>query len=240
MAEGRAEAIGRSATGFFGGTFDPIHFGHLRLATELSEAFKLDRVVFIPAGLPYHRGRTAHATDEQRLTMLKLAIARDPRFAVDDRELRRKGNTYTYDTLSEIRAERGPNEPLVFLMGSDAFAQIDSWHRWTELFDLAHFAVAIRADDEQWFSRGPGAFPKEVWPRITLSLRELLSSPAGRVMTFSMTPIAISSTAIRAHAAEGSSIRYLTTDSVVEYIRSHGIYARAGAGAQPEPTGKVQ
>ena len=223
----------QSAIGLFGGTFDPIHFGHLRLATELAEAFHLDKVVFLPAGLPYHRGRSAHATNEERLTMVKLATQRDARFDVDDRELNRDGNTYTYDTLAEIRKERGRAESLVFLTGSDSFAKIDTWHRWTELFDLAHFAVAIRADDAQWFSKGPGAFPKDAWPRITLNLRELLGSPAGKIMTFSMTPIAISSTAIRALAGEGASIRYLTPDPVVEYIRSHQLYAKVSAPAQP-------
>lgn len=214
-----------AALGLFGGTFDPVHFGHLRLATELAEAFRLERVVFIPAGLPYHRGRTAHASSEERLTMLKLAVARDPRFDVDDRELRREGATYSYDTLAEIRAERGPDAPLVFLLGSDAFAKIDAWHRWTELFDLAHFAVAIRGDDAAWATKGPGAFPREVWPRITLNLREMLSAPSGKVMTFAMTPLAISSTALRELAAQGSSIRYLTPDPVVEFVRSHRIYS---------------
>ena len=210
--------------GLFGGTFDPIHFGHLRLATELAEAFHLEQVIFLPAGLPYHRGRTAHATNDQRLTMVKLATARDARFDVDDRELRREGPTYTYDTLAEIRKERGPGQPIVFLAGSDAFAKIDTWHRWTELFDLAHFAIAIRANDETWQSKGPGAFPKEAWPRITLNLRELLSAPSGKIMTFFMTPIAISSTSIRTLAGEGASIRYLTPDPVVEFVRTHNLY----------------
>ena len=218
-----------AAIGLFGGTFDPIHFGHLRLATELAEAFRLEKVIFLPAGLPYHRGRSAHATTEQRLTMLKLATARDARFDVDDRELRRDGNTYTYDTLAEIRKERGPQAPLVFLAGSDAFSKIETWNRWTELFDLAHFAVAIRANDENWFSKGPGAFPTAAWPRITLNIRELLGSAAGKIMTYSMTPIAISSTAIRTLAGEGASIRYLTPDPVVEYVRSHNLYSTRAA-----------
>ena len=218
------------ALGLFGGTFDPVHFGHLRLATELAEAFHLEKVVFLPAGLPYHRGRSAHATNDQRLTMLKLATQRDARFDVDDRELKRSGNTYTYDTLAEIRRERGPDTPLVFLAGTDTFATIDTWHRWTELFDLAHFAVAVRADDAQWSSRGPGTFPKDAWPRITLNPRELANAPAGKIMTFAMTPLSISSTAIRALAADGSSIRYLTPDPVAEYIRSHNLYAPT-----PEP-----
>jgi nicotinate-nucleotide adenylyltransferase len=222
--------------GLFGGTFDPVHFGHLRLATELAEAFRLDQVIFLPAGLPYHRGRAAHASNEERLTMLKLATARDARFDVDDRDLRRGGPTYTYDTLTEIRRERGPDTPLVFLTGSDAFAKIDTWNRWTELFDLAHFAVAIRAGDDQWFSKGPGAFPKEAWPHITLNPRELLAAPAGKIITFSMTPIAISSSAIRTLAGEGASIRYLTPDPVAEYIRSHDLYSTRTRDAQPADT----
>ena len=213
-----------SPLGLFGGTFDPVHFGHLRLATELAEAFHLEQVIFIPAGLPYHRGRAAHAAADERLTMLKLATGRDARFDVDDRELRREGPTYTYDTLVEIRKERGPDAPLVFLSGSDSFAQIDTWHRWTELFELAHFAVAIRANDENWLSKGPGAIPRQAWPRITLNLRELLGAPAGKIMTFSMTPLAISSTAVRTLAGEGASIRYLTPDPVAEYVRSHQLY----------------
>jgi nicotinate-nucleotide adenylyltransferase len=235
VAEERAGSIGHQAVGLFGGTFDPVHFGHLRLATELAEAFRLERVVFLPAGLPYHRGRSAHASVEERLTMLKLAVARDPRFDVDDRELRREGATYTYDTLAEIRAERGPEAALVFLIGSDAFAKIDTWHRWTELFDLAHFAVAIRGDDAEWARKGPGAFPRDVWPRITLNLRELLSAPSGKVMTFSMTPLAISSTALRELSAQGASIRYLTPDPVVEFVRSHRIYS--SRQALPEAPG---
>jgi nicotinate-nucleotide adenylyltransferase len=221
--------------GLFGGTFDPIHFGHLRLATELAEAFRLERVLFLPAGLPYHRGRTAHATSEQRLTMLKLATARDARFGVDDRELKREGPTYTYDTLAAIRAERTV-EPLVFLIGSDAFAKIDTWHRWTELFDLAHFAVAVRANDEAWASQGPGAFPRDIWPRITLNPRDLLSAPSGKVISFSMTPMAISSTAIRTLAAEGASIRYLTPDPVADYIRTHHLYSQDRVAPPAETT----
>ena len=221
------------AIGLFGGTFDPIHFGHLRLATEIGEVFRLEKVIFLPAGLPYHRGRDAHATGDQRLTMLKLATQRDARFDVDDRELKREGATYTFDTLSEIRKERGADVPIVFLLGSDAFAKIDTWHRWTELFDLAHFVVAVRAGDPQWESKGPGAFPRDAWPRLTLDPRELAGTPAGKVMTYVMTPIAISSTAIREVAGDGGSIRYLTPDPVVEYIRSHHLYSRSRAESQP-------
>lgn len=221
------------AIGLFGGTFDPVHFGHLRLATEVAETFRLDKVIFLPAGLPYHRGRGAHASGEERLTMLKLATQRDARFDVDDRELKRQGPTYTFDTLSEIRKERGADVPMVFLLGSDAFAKIDTWHRWTELFDLAHFVVAVRAGDPEWESKGPGVFPRDAWPRMTLNPRELAGTPAGKVMTYVMTPIAISSTAIREIAGDGGSIRYLTPDPVVEYIRNHHLYSRSRAESQP-------
>jgi nicotinate-nucleotide adenylyltransferase len=212
-----------AALGLFGGTFDPVHFGTCGFS-ELAEAFHLEKVIFIPAGLPYHR--QAPMRPRQRLTMLKLATQRDAA-DVDDREIKRSGNTYSYDTLAEIRHERGPETPLVFLAGTDAFAEIDTWHRWTELFDLAHFAVAVRSDDAQWFKRGPGTFPKEVWPRITLNQRELAAAPAGKIMTFAMTPLSISSTAIRTLAGEGASIRYLTPDPVVEYVRSHNLYSHS-------------
>jgi nicotinate-nucleotide adenylyltransferase len=213
-----------SPIGLFGGSFDPVHLGHLRLATELLEAFKLERVVFLPTGQPWQRGRETYAKGEDRLEMLKLATAAEPRFSVDDRELKREGPTFTYDTLSAYRAEVGAEVPLVWLCGTDAFAKIETWHRWLELFDLAHFATAVRADDREWLSKGPGAVPRPLWPRITLNLKDLLAAPAGKIMTFSMTPFAISSTAMRSLVATGASIRYLTPDPVVDFIQSRSLY----------------
>jgi nicotinate-nucleotide adenylyltransferase len=212
------------ALGLYGGTFDPVHFGHLRLATELREAFRLDRVVFLPAGHPWQRSRDTYAEGGLRVRMLELATAGEPAFAVDDREVRREGPSYTVDTLEEYRREQGPERPLVFLCGTDAFARIETWHRWEALLDLAHFAVAVRADDTEWQSKGPGAVPKALWPRVTMSLRDLLAKPAGHVMTFAMTPLAISSTAIRSLARISSSIRYLTPDPVVDFIHQHQLY----------------
>lgn len=216
-----------SALGLFGGSFDPVHFGHLRLAAELREAFALERVAFLPAGRPWQRERGTHASGEHRAAMLRLATAGDPGFVVDERELAREGDTYTVDTLEEVRREAGPDTPLVFLLGSDAFAKIETWHRWEALFGLAHFAVAVRADDADWQARGPGAIPKALWPRVSVNRRDLLSAPAGRIMTFAMTPLAISSTAIRDLVAGGSTIRYLTPDPVVGYIRQHSLYGTA-------------
>ena len=212
------------ALGLYGGTFDPVHFGHLRLATELREAFRLERVVFLPAGHPWQRSRDTYAEGSLRVRMLELAIAGEPAFAVDDREVLREGPSYTVDTLEEYRREHGPERPLVFLCGTDAFARIETWHRWEALLDLAHFAVAVRADDTEWQSKGPGAVPKALWPRVTMSLRDILAKPAGHVMTFAMTPLAISSTAIRSLARISSSIRYLTPDPVVDFIHQHQLY----------------
>jgi nicotinate-nucleotide adenylyltransferase len=215
------------AIGLFGGAFDPVHFGHLRLAVELGEAFGLERVVFLPTGEPWHRGRGAIAGAAQRIAMLELAIAGEARLAVDGRETRRGGPTYTIDTLEEFRREAGPGVPLVWLCGSDAFEKIDTWHRWTELFDLAHFAVAVRGDDAQWASKGPGAFPRATWPRFTLDPRELQSAPAGRIATFAMTALPISSSAIRGMLAAGANARYLLPDGVLDYIQANHPYPGA-------------
>ncbi len=225
-----------SPIGLFGGTFDPVHFGHLRLATEMREAFRLGRVVFLPAGHPWQRSRDTYAGGAERVRMLELAVAGEPAFGVDDREIRRAGPSYTVDTLEEYRRERGPDVPLVFLCGTDAFARVETWHRWEALFDLAHFAVAVRADDPEWHSKGPGAIPKALWPRVTMSLRDLLVAPAGRIMTFAMTPIAISSTAMRSLLQASASIRYLTPDPVVGFIHQHRLYGSPGIPAGPEQT----
>ena len=222
--------------GLFGGTFDPVHFGHLRLAAEVREAFRLERVVFLPTGHPWQRSRDTYASGTHRVQMLGLAVAGEPSFSVDAREVRRAGPTYSVDTLAEYRAESGPDAPLVFLCGTDAFARVETWHRWQSLFELAHFAVAVRADDHEWHSKGPGAIPKALWPRVTMSLRDLQSSPAGRIMTFAMTPLAISSTAIRGLVQARSSIRYLTPDPVVAYIHQHSLYGTEGVPAPPGST----
>jgi len=213
-----------SPLGLFGGSFDPVHFGHLRLATEVREAFGLARVVFLPAGNPWQRAGETRASGAERVRMLELAVAAEPAFGVDDREVRREGPSYTVDTLEEFRREQGPRAPLVFLCGTDVFARVDTWHRWESLFDLAHFAVAIRADDADWHSRGPGAIPRVLWPRVTTTLRDVLSEPAGRIMAFAMTPLAISSTALRGLAETGASLRYLTPDPVVDHIHQQQLY----------------
>jgi len=145
---------------FFGGTFDPVHFGHLRLAAELREAFRLERVVFLPAGHPWQRSRDTYAGGAERVRMLELAIAGEPAFGVDDREVRREGPSYTVDTLEEYRRECDPPRRSSSCAAPTPSPAWETWHRWESLFELAHFAVAVRADDPEWLSKGPGAIPR--------------------------------------------------------------------------------
>src|SRR5882672_1998270 len=119
--------------GILGGTFDPVHFGHLRLAEELAQTLRLAEVRFVPSGTPPHRAQPRTGT-AHRLAMVRLAAAGNPLFNVDEREVRRSGPAYTFDTLTELRAELGAATPLVLLVGADAFLDFAAWHRWHELF----------------------------------------------------------------------------------------------------------
>lgn len=210
-----------SCLGLFGGTFDPVHAGHLRLATEMREALGLERVVFLPAGQPWQRTGGPVATGAHRAEMLRLALAPEPAFQLDTRELAREGPTYTADTLAEFRRELGPATPIVFLCGSDAIASVHTWARWESLLTLAHFAVAGRAGDDA------AAIASRLPPSFRERLREpapALAGPAGGVIALPMTPLAISSTDIRARVARGRSARWLAPDPVLDYIHRHALY----------------
>jgi nicotinate-nucleotide adenylyltransferase len=213
------------ALGLFGGTFDPIHAGHLRLATEVREALGLGRVVFVPAGDPWQRASGPVASAAHRAEMIRLAIAGEPAFALDERELRRAGPTYTVDTLAAVRAEIGPSQPLVFLCGSDAAAGIDTWHRWEALATLAHIAVAGRAGETAGdiVRRLPAALGSRVAPSPAAALAEA----AGAVIPLAMTPLAISSTDLRERLASGRSLRWLAPDAVLDYIHRNALYGVA-------------
>src|SRR5688500_9844677 len=142
--------------GIFGGTFDPIHYGHLRLAQEMVETAKLAEVRFVPSGTPPHRTRPG-ADPHDRVAMARLAIAGNEHFTVDDRETKRSGKGYSYDTLSELRAEIGRQRSLAMLLGADAFLDLATWHRWRDLFQLAHIIVAYRPGYpiDTWQARMP-------------------------------------------------------------------------------------
>jgi nicotinate-nucleotide adenylyltransferase len=210
--------------GVFGGTFDPIHFGHLRLAEEMGEAIGLERVLFIPAGQPPHRGAPRIAATH-RLEMVHRAIAGNPRFVADAREVQRPAPGYTVDTLTALRAELGNEQPLWLLMGADAFLGLTSWHEWRRLFDLANIAVAARPGARLLQS---DAMPEAL--RQAVSARQAAdgaaAGPAGSVLLRQMTPLDISATALRDTLARNGSVRYLLPDAVLEYINAHRLYAR--------------
>jgi nicotinate-nucleotide adenylyltransferase len=212
--------------GVLGGTFDPVHYGHLRLAEELGETLKLGEVRLIPVGTPPHRV-TPHVAAEHRLEMVRIAAAGNPRLTVDERELRRAGPGYTYDTLAGLRAELGAARPLVLIVGADAFLEFASWHRWREVFGLAHIAVAHRPGfpAERWGERMPQPLAREYESRLMRQPLATHLQPAGGIVVVPFTALDISATAIRDRIKAGTSPRYLLPSSVLDYIRKHQLYA---------------
>jgi nicotinate-nucleotide adenylyltransferase len=208
--------------GLFGGTFDPIHLGHLRLAETAREALGLARVRLIPAGQPPHRA-TPGASGADRLAMARLATADNPAFEVDAAEVTAAQASFTILTLERLRAELGPARPLVLLLGVDAFLGLPTWRRWTELLDFAHLAVANRPGYSLDAAQMPAALADLV-ARRKASPAALGAAPAGAIVPFEMTPLAISATDIRARAAAGLSLRYLLPPPVVDYISRHQLY----------------
>ncbi len=176
------------------------------------------RVDLLPASLPALRTELA-ASHEHRRAMLQLAIAGEPRLGLDDRELGRPGTTYTVDTLTELRAELGPHTPLLFLLGADAFARLSSWRRWQELLGLAHLVVLNRPGEAL---RPPDTADFAV-ARVP-HRHELLRIPSGRWCCLEVTPLAISATDLRRRRQEGRSLRYLLPDTVLAYLKQHGLY----------------
>lgn len=207
--------------GLFGGTFDPIHHGHLRTAFELHRALRLAEVRFLPTGNPPHRDHTT-ADASQRLAMVRAAVANQPGFTVDDREVRRTGPSYSVDTLTGLRDEF-PQRSLCLLLGMDAFLGLPHWHRWKEIFDLAHVVVAHRPG---WKAPTQGPLGEVMFERGTGGVRDLHDSPAGRVYVHAVTQLEISSTDLRQLVAAGGDPRYLVPDPVREVLRELGCYAR--------------
>lgn len=211
--------------GVFGGTFDPIHHGHLRLAEELAGTAQLAEVRFLPSGTPPHRARPgADASD--RVAMARLATAGNTRFIVDDRETRRAGPGYSVDTLIELRRELGVNRSLAMLLGADAFLELATWHRWRELFGLAHIVVAYRPGFpiDSWQSRMPEPLAHEYAVRYMQQPLAVHLAPAGGITAVSMTGLDISATFVRTALKAGQSVRYLLPDPVIDYIGSRGLY----------------
>lgn len=209
--------------GVFGGTFDPIHFGHLRLAEEAVDHLGLGQVVLIPAGQPPHRA-APRVTARHRLDMVRLAVAGNPRFRVDAAEVEAAQPSYTVLTLERLRAELGSEVPLVLLVGADAFAGLPGWHRWRELFALAHIAVSHRPGFPVEVGSLPPALADEFTRRRRPDAAGLRERPAGGIVTFAMTQLAISATQIRQLLSNGRSSRYLLPQAVLDYIEFHQLY----------------
>ena len=209
-----------NSIGIFGGTFDPIHFGHLRTAFELQQALGLEELRFVPAGDPPHRDAPL-AEAGLRLAMVRAAIAGQPGFTVDDREVRREGPSYAVTTLAELR-EEAPGRPVCLLLGMDAFLGLDRWHKWREILKLAHVAVAHRPG---WRAPTGGALGQLLVERGTGRVADLRDAPAGRIFVHPVTQLEISSTDLRNIVVSGRDPRYLVPDAVRDIIRETGCYS---------------
>jgi len=196
--------------GVMGGTFDPVHHGHLVAASEVQAAFNLDEVVFVPTGQPWQKTDYSVSPAEDRYLMTVIATAGNPRFSVSRIDIDRPGPTYTIDTLRELHTERGEKTELFFITGADALAQIMTWERVDELCDLAHFVGVTR-------------------PGHTLADPGF---PEGAVSLYEVPAMAISSTDCRARVASGMPIWYLVPDGVVQYINKRRLYVDKQAGPQ--------
>jgi nicotinate-nucleotide adenylyltransferase len=189
-----------------GGTFDPIHHGHLVAASEAATRFDLDEVVFVPTGQPWQKAERQVSAGEDRYLMTVIATASNPRFTVSRVDIDRPGMTYTVDTLRDIRAERGEDVDLYFITGADALAQILTWRDAERLFDLAHFVGCTR-------------------PGVELASPAIAQLPQDRVALMEIPALAISSTDCRLRVGERKPIWYLVPDGIVQYIAKRGLYS---------------
>ncbi|MDM5139353.1 nicotinate-nucleotide adenylyltransferase [Aeromonas bestiarum] len=205
--------------GLLGGTFDPIHIGHLRPAIEARDAIGLAEVRLIPNHIPPHRANP-FCSSEQRLAMVKLAAAENAGFVVDERELKRDTPSWTIDTLIELR-QALPGTPLCFLMGMDSLLGLPSWHRWQELLDYAHLVVSVRPG---WQPDYPGEVAELLARHHTTDATALHRCLAGHIWLADNQPIELSATRLRALLAAGEDPRYLLPPSVADYIRQQGLY----------------
>lgn len=218
-----AQDAGPTRIAMLGGTFDPVHLGHLRSAVELREALSLDRVHLIPAKAPPLRGEPRVAPEE-RLALLRLGIGDTPGLVADERELAREGPSFSADTLASLREELGPDARLVMALGHDAFLRLAEWHQPQRLFALAHLVVVDRPDCEAPL---PVALRELIAGRECEDAEELMARPAGGLLRVRLpSRMAISATELRRRLSSGRSVRYLLPEAVERHILAHGLYRR--------------
>lgn len=207
--------------GIFGGTFDPIHCGHLRVALDVAEILSAERVHLIPLRVATHRTQPV-ASPAQRLAMIRAAVADTPLLVADECELQRPGTSYTVDTLNSFRHEFGEQKSLCLLLGNDAFSGFMQWRNPHEILGLAHLVVMQRPG---YRLPEDAALRSLLNRRRTQSVGDLHVKPAGKILFHDVTQLGISSSDLRERAAQGRSIRYLTPDSVIQLIEKNSLYA---------------
>ena len=207
--------------GILGGTFNPIHNGHLHLAERLQQTLAFETVRFIPAAIPALKDMPK-VSAEQRADMVKLAIVDHPTFEIDTRELERAGPSYTIDSLISLRKELGDKVSICWLIGFDAFARLNTWHRWNELLDHCHFVVVKRphSEDLTWNAE----IESLVELHQTNNLNSLKNSGSGKILIQEIAALDISSTEIRKNIASKSNVSDVMPSSVINYIQQHRLY----------------
>jgi nicotinate-nucleotide adenylyltransferase len=208
--------------GLLGGTFNPIHFGHLRMAQELAESLNLSEVRFIPSANPPHK-TAPKVSAEQRAEMVQLAIRNNPQFKLDSRELSRKGASYTIDTLISLRKELGNEVALCLIMGGDAFVHLNTWARWQELLNYCHIILVQRPSTAKQ-PKLADELSKLLEENYTENCADLAEKSVGYIHMQAITPLDISSTNIRASLKTKQSARYLVPDEVLDYIQLNDLY----------------
>lgn len=209
--------------GILGGTFNPIHYGHLRMAQELANGLGMDEVRFIPSANPPHKDSVT-VSAEHRAAMVQLAIADNPLFTLDKRELEREGASYTIDTLISLREELGNDTSLCLMMGSDAFVKLNTWHRWQELLDYAHIILVQRPSQNKPQEPLPEELQTLLRDHYAEQVSDLHEEKAGLINMQAISAQEISATQIRESLKHRQSVRYLLPKEVIKYIQQHNIY----------------
>ena len=205
--------------GVLGGTFDPLHIGHLRIAIEMQEQLSLERVLLIPSHNPPHREQP-EASPAQRFAMVQLALQAHENIQVDDREMQRSGPSYMVDTLESLHADC-PGQALCLILGMDAFLGLESWSRWQPLLDLAHLIILDRPDFEPVYTP---QLHSELQQKRIFEVAALHEQRAGLIYLARVTQLAVSASDIRARVRAGAKVDYLVPDAVNTYIKQHNIY----------------